>query len=98
MLPALNTALSAAAALGAVLGLVLLAARAAAWSGLARPTARRVRGEARLVLQASLPLDRQRTVHIVRCDGRDLALLAGGSADLCLGWLPERAAPAEAGR
>lgn len=90
----LNTVLSAGAALGAVLVLVMLAAHAARRFGLARPAPPRTRSQSRLAAQASLPLDRARTVHIVRCDGRDVAVLTGGPADLLLGWLPEPPAPA----
>lgn len=85
----LNTVLSASAALGAVLALVLLAAHVARRFGLARPALPRTHKQSRLTAQACLPLDRVRTVHIVRCDGRDVALLTGGPADLLLGWLPE---------
>lgn len=85
----LNTAITAGAALCAVIGLVLLAARVTRWLGFGRPARSRLRLQARLAPQASLPLDRTRTIHIIRCDGRDLALLTGGSADLLLGWLPE---------
>lgn len=88
MTSSLNTAVTAGAALCAVIGLVLLAARVARWLGFGRPAAPRLRTQARLAPQASLPLDRVRTIHIVRCDGRDLALLTGGPADLLLGWLP----------
>lgn len=101
MTSSLNTAITAGAALCAVIGLVLLAARAARWAGFGRPAPLRLRKQVRLAPQASLPLDRVRTIHIVRCDGRDLALLTGGPADLLLGWLPEApgdATPAIAGQ
>ena len=95
MTSSMNTAITAAAALCAVIGLVLLAAWVARWLGFGRAAPARLRTQARLVAQASLPLDRVRTVHIIRCDGRDVALLTGGPADLLLGWLPDepRAAP-----
>lgn len=96
MTSSLNTAITAGAALCAVVGLVLLAARVARWLGFGRPAAPRMRMQARLVAQASLPLDRVRTVHIIRCDGRDVALLTGGPADLLLGWLPDEPGDAAA--
>lgn len=87
-MPPTATILSAIAALGAVVALVLLAGRAARWTGLAPRRVDPGRDPARLAVQASLPLDRTRTLHLVRLDGRDLALLTGGPADLALGWLP----------
>jgi len=89
MSSSLNTAITAGAALCAVIGLVLLAARVARWLGFGRQAPLRMRPQARLMAQASLPLDRIRTVHIIRCDGREVALLTGGSTDLLLGWLPD---------
>ena len=94
MSPIFNTVLSATAALCVVLGLVLLAARAARWLGLGRPAPPRARSQQRLAAEASLPLDRVRTVHIIRCDGRELAVLTGGPADVLLGWLPDQPVPA----
>ncbi len=70
----------AVAALVGVLALVLLTARAARATGLARPTS------GRLAVQDSLALDRARRLVIVRCDGRDLLLLVG-STDHVVGWL-----------
>ena len=93
MSPSFNTVLQACTALGVVLGLILLTARAARWLGLARPAPPRSHGQARLVAQASLPLDRLRTVHVVRCDGRDVVLLTGGTTDVLVGWLPEAQGP-----
>ena len=78
-----TTILAALAALGAVLGLVLLGARAARASGLGQVGTGR-----RLVLQETLALDRVRRLHVLRCDGRDLLLVTGGGADVVVGWLP----------
>ena len=76
------TLLSAAGALIAVLGLVLLAGRAAKVSGFRLGTSQR------LTVRDSLMLDRTRALRIVVCDGRELLLLTGGSHDLVVGWLP----------
>ena len=76
----ITTLLSALAALGAVLGLVLLAGRAAR---LTRAPAGR-----RLAMLETLAVDRTRRLSIVRCDGRELLLVTGGGADLVVGWLP----------
>jgi len=78
-----TTLLTAVAALAAVVGLVLLAGRAARATGFARLAASR-----RLVLRDSLAVDRSRSLRIVSCDGRDLLLLVGGGADIVVGWLP----------
>ena len=86
-----STVLSAAAALAIVLALILLAARAAQRLGLGHPSPPRKRVQGRLLAQGSLPLDRSRTIHVIRCDGRDFAVLTGGPTDLLIGWLPEAA-------
>lgn len=87
MLPSIGTLLSAALALAAVLGLVLLAARALRGAGLAG-----FRTSSRLALRESLALDRSRSLRIVSCDGRELLLLVGGGTDVVIGWVapPER--------
>ena len=79
--------ITAVGALAAVLGLVLLAARIAGATSLGR-SALPARGRARrLSVQESLPVDRNRRLVIVRCDGRDLLLVTGGPTDLMVGWL-----------
>lgn len=70
-------------ALAAVLGLIWLAARAARLSGLAP----RAGGGRRLGLGETLALDSRRRLHLIRCDGRELLLLTGGSTDAVIGWL-----------
>lgn len=82
------TLLTALAALLAVLGLVLLAGRAARATGFGRLAA-----NSRLILRESVALDRSRSLRIVACDGRELLLLIGGSADLVVGWLPPETRP-----
>ncbi|GAC1341724.1 MAG: hypothetical protein NVSMB18_14400 [Acetobacteraceae bacterium] len=74
--------LAAIAALVAVLGLVVLAGRAAKATGIGR-----FASSNRLVLRDSLALDRGRSLRIVSCDGRDLLLLTGTNADVVVGWL-----------
>jgi len=74
---------TAIAALACVVGLVLLAGRAARATGFAR-----LASSSRLVLRDSLVLDRTRSLRIVSCDGRDLLVLVGGGADVVVGWLP----------
>ena len=76
----IGTLVSAIAALGAVLALVLLAGRVAR---LTRSPAGR-----RLALLETLALDRSRRLSIVRCDGRELLLMTGGGSDTVVGWLP----------
>ena len=79
----LQTILTTAAALGAVLGIIVLAGRGARILRLARPTQGR-----RIVLREALALDRTRRLHLVTCDGRELLLLTGGANDQVVAWLP----------
>lgn len=81
-IPTLSLA-TAIAALAGVVGLVLLAGRAARATGFAR-----FASSSRLVLRDSLALDRTRSLRVVSCDGRELLLLIGGPADVVVGWLP----------
>ncbi|MDE2583530.1 MAG: flagellar biosynthetic protein FliO [Rhodospirillales bacterium] len=87
--------LSAALALAAVLGLILLAAALARRSGIAARFGGRGGGRRhdpalanRLVLETSLALDPRRRVHLLRCADRHVLLLTGGPQDVLLGWLP----------
>ena len=93
MLPSLATLLTAVVSLGAVLGLILLAARAARFGGLATRFPRNVpRNSARLLeVRDVLALDNRRSLHLVRCDGRDVLLLTGGPQDVVVGWMPDPA-------
>jgi flagellar biogenesis protein FliO len=74
----------AAAALALVLGLILLAGRLAR-SRLLAP--HRAGAGGRMALVQVLALDPRRRLQLVRCDGRHLLLLTGGSADQVVGWL-----------
>ena len=78
---------SAAAALGAVLLLVLLAGRLLRQTRFARPAG----GAGRLRVEEVLALDPRRRLLLVRCDGRSVLLLTGPQ-DHVIGWVPERAA------
>jgi flagellar protein FliO/FliZ len=78
--------MQAGAALGAVLVLLWLAARALRATGMAGRAGRR------LAVQEVLPVDSRRRLLLVRCDGRELLLMTGGGADAVLGWLPQREA------
>lgn len=82
-----DTILLALAALAAVLALVWVAQRAARAAGLAAP--RSTDGSGRLAVVQALPLDPRRRLHLVRCDGRHLLLLTGGTADVVVGWIEE---------
>lgn len=77
----LQTVLTAGAALGAVLGIILLAGRGARVLRLARPEVGR-----RLALREALALDRTRRLVLVSCDGRDLLLLTGGGVQRIKLW------------
>lgn len=86
MLPGFSTILTAAAALAAVLGFILVAARFAR----TRVLPRRAGGS--LTSREVLALDSGRRLHLVRCEGRDVLLLTGGPQDVVVGWLPNREA------
>lgn len=47
-----------------------------------------------LMLEQALPLDARRRLCLVRCEGRRVLLLVGGSQDLVVGWLDGPAAAA----
>ncbi|WP_198373092.1 flagellar biosynthetic protein FliO [Roseomonas rosulenta] len=88
MTPEITHWLTAAASLLAVLGLVLLGGRLLRAGGFA-PAAR---AGTRVGVQESVALDPRRRLVLVRCDGREVLLLTGGTQDQVVGWLPERAA------
>ncbi len=84
----LTTQTQALAALLAVLGLILIAAKAARKTGLVRSTGLlRPHGSVRLVVLDTLILDRTRKLQLIRCEDRKLVLLTGGSTDQVVGWL-----------
>ena len=71
-------------ALAGVVGLILLARRAALLlPSLARPHT----ATGRLRLEQALALDARRRLLLVRCDGRGVLLLTGGTQDMVVGWL-----------
>lgn len=83
----LQTILMAGAALGAVLGIIVLVGRGARMLRLGQPVASR-----RLALGESLVLDRTRRLQLVSCDGRECLLLIGSGSEQVVGWLPPTAA------
>jgi flagellar protein FliO/FliZ len=92
MLLGFNSLLAVVAALGVVLALVWLGARAARLTGLApRPSGARM-----LALQDTIALDSRRRLLVVRCGARDVVLLTGGAQDVVVGWLPSPTSPATA--
>lgn len=86
-----DTVMVALGALALVLGLVLLAQRAARWGGLAP----RGGPGGRLALVETVALDPRRRISLVRCDGRHVLVLTGGAQDVVVGWV-EPAAPGSA--
>ncbi|MBW6397299.1 flagellar biosynthetic protein FliO [Roseomonas sp. HJA6] len=75
--------IAAAGALAAVIALILLVGRLARRAGLAPQSG------ARLRVEETVALDTRRRLVLVRCDGRSLLLLTGGTQDQVVGWLPE---------
>ncbi len=82
----LQTILMAGAALGAVLGIIVLAGRGARMLRLGQPTTSR-----RLLLGETLALDRTRRLQLISCDGRECLLLIGSASEQVVGWLPPTA-------
>jgi flagellar protein FliO/FliZ len=82
-----TAALTAFAALLAVVGALLLAGRAARAAGMGTRPGRR------LAVEETLALDGRRRVTLLRCEGRHLLLLTGGAQEVLLGWLPHEPAP-----
>lgn len=80
----LTPVLTTIAALGAVLGLIWIAARLLKISGLAPMTAQ----PGRLAIEAILSLDSKRRLLLVRCDHQSLLILTNPSNDTIVGWLP----------
>ena len=70
-------------ALALVLGLALLAGRAAKSFGLAP---RHMPG-GRLEAVQAVALDSRRRIHLIRWENRHLLVLTGGGSDLLLGWV-----------
>ena len=83
----LHSISTAVAALAAVVLLALVAARAVRAAGLARVSTR-PGGTARLTIEDTIAIDRSRRILLVRCDDRELLLLAGPTTETILGWLP----------
>jgi flagellar protein FliO/FliZ len=75
-----TTLTTAAAALAAVLGLVVLAARLLRSFGVV--TAHSPAGSRRLGIVEVLPLDGRRRATLLRCDDQLLLLVSGGPQDL----------------
>ena len=73
-----------------VLGLILLAQRAARLGGLVP----RATGGGRLALVETVALDPRRRLMLVRCDGRHVLVMTGGAQDVVVGWVEP---PASAG-
>jgi flagellar protein FliO/FliZ len=82
----LNGLATAALALLAVLGALVLLLRGVRAAGLARGAGRR------LAVEEAVAVDGRRRLVLARCDGRALLLLTGGAQDQVIGWLPDNGA------
>ncbi len=80
----LSDMLSAAGALGLVIGLIVLLRFGARFLG-SRPGGSR---DSRLMLAAQLAVDGKRRLLLVQCDGGQVLLLTGGASDVMLAWTP----------
>lgn len=75
------------AALGLVIGLVLLGQRLAKYFRLTPRLSSPTTATTRLEIAQTLTLDPRRKLLLVRCDNRHVLILTGGSQDISLGWL-----------
>jgi len=82
-----NGLLTAALALAGVLAVLVLSLRGLRAAGIARAEGKR------LALEEAIALDGRRRLLLLRCDGRTLLLLTGGTQDAVIGWLPEEKRP-----
>ncbi len=80
----ISSLLSAIAALLFVVCLIWLAGRALRMT---RSAALPLCGK-RLSMTDSLTLGPRKRLLLIRCDGKDMLLLTGGTQDILLGWLP----------
>jgi flagellar protein FliO/FliZ len=81
--------LTAAVALAAIVGLILLIGRALRHTTLMRP-----RQSGRLLtVQDTIALDSRRRLHLVRHGDRAVLLLTGGESDVVVGWLDGKTPP-----
>ena len=85
-----DSILLAVGALVLVLGLILLAQRAARLGGLVPPARR----GGRLALVEAVALDPRRRLALVRCDDRHVLVLTGGAQDVVVGWVEPPLPPA----
>ncbi len=83
----LSAFLSAGLSLLAVLGLIVLLGRLAAWQRDRKGAGSG--GVDLLAREATLMLDAKRRLHLIRCANRRVLILTGGGSDVLVGWLPE---------
>jgi flagellar protein FliO/FliZ len=89
----LSDMLSAAGALGLVIGLIALLRFGTRFLG-SRTGASR---DSRLSLAAHLAVDGKRRLLLVQCDGGQVLLLTGGASDVMLAWTPGAGVAPQAG-
>jgi flagellar protein FliO/FliZ len=83
MADSLIALLTSLAALGGIVGVILLIGRALRYTSLGQR-----RASARsLVVKETLALDARRRLHLVQHGDRQVLLLTGGASDLVVGWL-----------
>lgn len=78
-----TTSLTAAAALGGIVGLILLIGRALRHTSLARPGS----SGRLLIVKDTIALDTRRRLHLIQHGDRAVLLLTGGESDVVVGWV-----------
>jgi flagellar protein FliO/FliZ len=83
MADSLIALLTSFAALGGIVGLILLIGRALRYTSLGKP-----RSPGRLlIVKDTIALDARRRLHLVQHGDRSVLLLTGGASDIVVGWL-----------
>jgi flagellar protein FliO/FliZ len=83
MADSLIALLTSVAALGGIVGLILLIGRALRYTSLGKP---RSSGQL-LVVKDTIALDARRRLHLIQHGDRSVLLLTGGASDIVVGWL-----------
>jgi flagellar protein FliO/FliZ len=83
MADSLIALLTSVAALGGIVGLILLIGRALRYTSLGKPRS----SERLLIVKDTIALDARRRLHLIQHGDRSVLLLTGGASDIVVGWL-----------
>jgi len=89
MVDSLTALLTSVAALGGIVGVILLIGRMLRFTSFARPAA----SGRSLVVKDTIALDGRRRLHLIQHGDRAVLLLTGGASDIVVGWLDSAKSP-----